>query len=61
VIEQVRNVPEEHLPALLRVVEAFRESVSLAPAEESFRRGWEEARRGEVRPAAELWEGIDAE
>ena len=58
VTEQVGGVPDEYLPALLRVVSAFRESVSLAPAEESFRLGWAEARRGEVRPVSELWDGI---
>jgi hypothetical protein len=61
VIEEVRDVPEEYLPALLRVVSAFRESVALGPAEESVRRGWEEARQGEVRPASELWDGIGSE
>ena len=57
-IEQIGDVPEEYLPALLRVVSAFRESVLLAPADESVRRGWAEARRGDVRPVAELWDGI---
>ncbi|GAB5536331.1 MAG: hypothetical protein Rubg2KO_25800 [Rubricoccaceae bacterium] len=61
VIEQVGDVPEEYLPALLRVVSAFRESVALLPAEESFRLGWSEAHRGEVRPASELWDGIEGE
>ena len=59
VIAQVGDVPEEYLPALLRVVSAFRESVAPVPAEESFRLGWSEVRRGEIRPASELWEGLE--
>lgn len=59
VIDEVRDVPEEYLPALLRVVSAFRESVALGPAEESVRRGWAEAQRGDVRPASELWDGVE--
>lgn len=39
----------------------FRESVTLKPAEASFRQGWKEALAGETRPVSELWEGIDAE
>ena len=39
---------------------ALRESMTLKPAEESFRQGWQEALRGETRPVSELWEGIDA-
>ena len=59
-LEEVDKVPGEFLPALLRMVQAFRESVALPTAEDSFRQAWEEARRGEVRPLSELWEGIDA-
>lgn len=61
VIQQVHDVPDEHLPALLRVVEAFRESVTLPSAEESVRRGWAEVERDEVRPVSELWEEGGAE
>ena len=59
VIEQVERVPEEYLPALARMVDAFSDSLSLAPAEESVRRGWEEAQRGDVRPISELWDGLE--
>ena len=61
VIAEVGDVPDEYLPALLRVVEAFRESVALGPAEESVRRGWAEAERGEVRPVSELWDGLEGD
>lgn len=60
-LDQIGDVPEEYLPALLRVVSAFRESVALVPAEESFQLGWSEAQHGEVRPVSELWEGIEGE
>ena len=60
-IDQIEDVPEEYLPALLRVVSAFRESEALLPAEESFRLGWSEAQRGEARPVDELWSGIEGE
>ncbi len=55
VIAQVSEVPEEYLPALLRVVSAFHESVALGSAEESVRRGWDEAKRDETRSLSELW------
>jgi hypothetical protein len=38
----------------------LRESITLKPAEESFRQGWQEALRGETRPVSDLWEDIDA-
>ena len=60
-IEQIGDVPDEYLPALLRVVSAFRESVALVPAEESLRLGWSEAQRGELRSVSELWDGIESE
>ncbi len=61
VLEEVERVPREFMPALLKMVQAFRESVALPTAENSFRQAWQEARRGEARPLSELWEGIDAE
>ena len=61
VLDEVERVPREFMPALLKMVQAFRESVALPTAENSFRQAWQEARRGETRPLSELWEGIDAE
>jgi hypothetical protein len=60
VVEEVEKVPEEYLPFLLDIMRAFRESITLKPAEESFRQGWQEALRGETRPVSELWKDIDA-
>jgi hypothetical protein len=42
------------------MMRALREGITLKPAEESFRQGWQEALRGETRPVSELWEDIDA-
>jgi hypothetical protein len=39
---------------------AFRESITLKPAAESFREAWQEALHGETRPVSELWEDFDA-
>lgn len=60
-VREIKKTPEEYLPILLEIVRLFRESVTLKPAEASFRRGWKEALAGETRPVTELWEGIDAE
>jgi len=57
---EIKQIPEEYLPNLVQIVRIFRESVSLRPAEDSFRQGWKEALAGETRPVSELWDGIDA-
>ena len=59
--QEIRQTPDEYLPALLQIVRIFRESVTLKPAAESFRTGWQEALRGETLPVEELWHGIEAE
>jgi hypothetical protein len=46
---------------LWQIVHSFRHVADLKQADESFRRGWAEARTGETLPAADLWTGIDAE
>lgn len=60
-IREIKGTPEEYLPHLLQIVRLFRESVTLKPADASFRQGWREALSGETRPISELWENIDAE
>ncbi len=59
VIEEVDKIPAEYLPFLLEMMQAFRKSLTLPTAEESFRQGWQEALRGETRPVSELWEDLD--
>ena len=61
VLEEVEKIPEEYLSSVLKMIQVFRESIFLKPAEESFRQGWQEALRGETKPVFELWETIDAE
>lgn len=57
--QEIEIIPEEYLPGLLNIVRSFRQSVTLNPADESFRQGWQEALSGETFPLTELWEGID--
>ena len=59
--DEIKQIPEEYLPNLVQIVRIFRESISLRPAEDSFRQGWKEAIAGETRPVSELWDGIDAD
>jgi hypothetical protein len=58
---ELESVPEEYYPFLIQMIRNYRESVLLQPAGESFRRGWEEAQKGDTLDVARLWEGIDAE
>jgi len=60
-IEEINKTPTEYLPYLVQIIRIFRESLTLKPAEESFKQGWSEALRGEAKPVADLWEGIDAD
>ena len=57
-IQEINATPGEYLPTLLNIVRIFRESITLKPAESSFRQGWEEAMAGETMPIDELWTGI---
>ena len=59
VLEEVGN-PVEDFQFLLEMLRAFRESITLKPAAESFQRGWQEALCGETQPVSELWEDLDA-
>lgn len=60
-IQEIKQTPQEYLPSLLQIIRLFRESVTLQPAEESFRQGWQEAMTGNTIPISQLWDGIDAE
>jgi hypothetical protein len=60
-IQEIQKTPEEYWPNLLQLVRLFRETVTLRPAESSFRQGWQEASIGHTHKVSELWEGIDAE
>ncbi|NJL27202.1 MAG: hypothetical protein HC897_04590 [Thermoanaerobaculia bacterium] len=60
VLEEVDKLPREYLPVLLKVIQAFREGLTLPSAETSFRQGWQEAVSGQTHPIAELWKDVDA-
>lgn len=51
---EIEEIPKEYLPALIKIVRLFRESVTLKPAEASFRQDWKETLTGETRPVTEL-------
>ena len=53
-VREIRETPDEYLPILLEILRLFRESVTLKPAEASFRQGWKEALAGETRTVSEL-------
>ncbi len=61
VLEEIEKTPFEYLPALLRLIRIFRESVTLKSAEDSFKQGWKEAIAGDTEPISKLWEGLDSE
>jgi hypothetical protein len=54
-LREIEATPGEYLPTLLDIVRIFRESITLKPAGESFRQGWEEAMQGDTMPVSELW------
>jgi len=56
---EIHQTPDEYLPTLLEIVRLFRETVTLKPAELSFRQGWEEAMNSELLPIDQLWEGVN--
>lgn len=55
VMQKARRLPSEFLPALLKVMRAFREGVPLPHAAGSLRQGWAEAQSGETCPIDEPW------
>ncbi len=59
VMQEIDALPEEYWPFLLQMIRAFRESVTLKSAEDSFRQGWNEAQSGLTFPIGSLWDGID--
>jgi hypothetical protein len=61
VLAEIDALPDEYLPFLLQMMRAFRESVTLKSAGESFRQGWCEAQNGVTYPVETLWDGIDAQ
>lgn len=60
-INEIKNMPVEYLPGLLQIVQIFRKTIEIKPAEESFEQGWKEAMEGDVALLEDMWVGIDAE
>ena len=56
-IQEIEATPDEYLPLLLEIIRLFRQSISLKPADSSFRQGWQEAMDGETMPIDDLWVG----
>ena len=50
VVQEIEATPSEYLPTLLNMIRLFRESVTLKPAEDSFRQGWKEVMAEETMP-----------
>jgi len=48
--QELKQTPAEYLPALLSIIYAFRKSVCINSAEESFRSGWQEMQQGHYEP-----------
>lgn len=54
-LAEIERVPPEYLASLLKILRAFRESITLPTATESFKQGWKEAMEGDIHPIDELW------
>ena len=57
--EEIEQVPQQYMPALIDIVHAFRQSVEQKSLEESFALSWKQAQAGEVHPIETLWDGIE--
>jgi len=58
---EIKQTPGEYLPMLLEIIRVFRQTITLKPAEDSFRQGWQETMRDETTSISDLWVGIDAQ
>ena len=61
VLAELDALPDEYLLLVLQLVRTFREGVTLKPARDSFRQGWQEAQQRTTYPIATLWDDIDAD
>ena len=58
-VAKASSLPDADQDALARLLMDEIEGDRLGVAEESVRRGWAEAQRGELSPASELWNGLE--
>lgn len=56
--DEIRDVPDEYMPALISIVHAFCEGVVQKSLEESFVRSWAQAQAGQTHPIDSLWDDI---
>lgn len=56
---ELRQTPNEYLPALLNIIHNFRESICLNSATESFATGWSDLKAGRYDSIETLWDDID--
>ncbi len=57
--QEIQQVPDEYMPALIDIVHAFRQGVVQKSLEESFARSWAQMQAGDTYPIETLWDGID--
>lgn len=53
-MQEIEQTPQEYLSNLLQLVRLFRESVTINPAETSFRQRWQETSTKETLPISQL-------
>ena len=62
---EIERIPVRYWLPLLRLVHSFREGIEAdepwPSAEESLREGLNDLKAGRTRPAADLWDGINAD
>ncbi len=56
---KLQGIPVEYMPALLKIVDAFRETVSQKDLEISIQRSFEDAQSGKTFPVSTLWDAMD--
>ncbi len=55
---EIRQTPNEYLPALFNIIHNFRESICINSASESFAAGWTDLKAGRYEPIETLWDNI---
>ena len=61
VLAEIEKMLPEYYSLLLKLLQTYRQSITLSLVAASFRRGWRAARRGKITPIDQLWEGIDGQ
>lgn len=56
---ELRQVPEEYMPALIEIIHAFRSGVIQKNFEEELKTSLRDAKAGKIHPIDTLWDGID--